>query len=175
MPGLLKITDKRVSTGANGKQFSMLAFDIGDLLALIPTEGLPLTWSVFPTGEGTEITGDFSPIGMTSVEFCSQVDEAEEGVMLSWEEMGEIAALIQQTIWGTYIGCKDAATFEGLITLYQDQWLYVDDATPAYYDAVEVAFQACDSSFWLVYARNDAVLQRIRTAFQSVETLRTWS
>ena len=168
MPGLLKISDTKRGRGSG------LAFDISDLLGLISDEGPRLTWSIFPGGEGTFITGDFSGMGMDAAEFWQKVDASETGIILPWSHLVAFAEAIQQTNDGTYIGCKDADTFTSLALLYLDEWCYVDRASPAYYEAVEIVFQAIDSSFWLVYSRNDTVVQHIRNAFHDVETLRAW-
>jgi hypothetical protein len=175
MPGLLKMTDTRSYVTDQGRDFSCLAFDIRHLLALIPEDGPRLAWSVFPMGMGTEITWDADGFqGEDAEEFCWQVDESATGMVMAWQELVALAAAVHQTVWGTYVGCQSEAAFDGLAKLHGDDWMYLHQAISAYYEAVELAFQAVDSSFWLAYTRDDAVLQRISDGFQSVKTLRQW-
>jgi hypothetical protein len=61
MAEILKISDL-----TEGK---FLAFDLHDLVALIPSEGERLTWCVFPMGESLEVSGDGFPYGLTAEEF----------------------------------------------------------------------------------------------------------
>ena len=147
MPGLLRVKDVLwQETDTIAGTLSRYSVNIRDLLALIPSEGPRLAWSVFPIGAATEITGDFAPLDLTAEDFCDQVDESDVGVFLSWNEMADVAAVINRTIWGTFIGCRDYNTFTGLISLYQDDWLYIHKAKPAFYNAVEIAFQVKPSA-----------------------------
>ena len=167
MPGILKIED------TNGLGY--LSFDIANLLALVPEEGAKWSWRLFSIGEGTEITGGRLPFSdLTVGEFAYSVDASEEGISLSWEMLNTFAATVHQTIWGTYIACQYAAYFPLLKSLYQDDWGDIDDASEEYYQLVEVAFQAIDSSYWLVYSKNDDFLQRITQTFHDVKVLRKW-
>jgi len=163
MPRLLKIRDLT--------ERGVLAFDLRDLVALIPSEGERLAWCAFPMGEPMAITGDLSPVGTTAEQFEQRVDATEAGVMLCWQELVALGGAIHQTIWGTFLGCEDPAALAGLGALFCDDWHYLDRATAALYQAVEIGLQAVDSSFWLVYAKDDAVLERIRRAFTEVEVI----
>src|SRR5580658_9964942 len=104
MPGLLKINDLH--------ERGYLAFDIADLLAFVGEDGTEWAWRLFPMGEPTFITGENKPFGELEVwEFGCQVDASEDGIPLSWEQLRVFAAAVNQTIWGTYIACKDANSF----------------------------------------------------------------
>jgi hypothetical protein len=55
--------------------------------------------------------------------------------------------------------------------MFADDSRYVDRAAPRFYTGVEVAIQAVDSSYWLLYVRDDVVRERIRAMFEDVEEI----
>ena len=178
MPGLLKIKCFQPPVVGRGQQ-AQHDFDIADLLALVENERAVWAWALFPMGERTEISGDELPDetpfgGMTVWELSAKVDDTENGIRLSWDQLRTFAKAVRQTIWGTFIACADQDAFCHLKSLYLDEWGYVDRATDEYYALTEVVFQAVDSSYWLVYAKDDLILRGIGSAFRDVETLRTW-
>lgn len=122
-------------------------------------------------GETMEITGDLSPLGTTAVEFGQQVDAAEAGVAFDWDDLNVLAGAIHQTIWGTFLGCKSSIDFAELGALFLDPYRYLDRTAPEFYHKVEIGFQAVDCSFWLVHANDNAVLERIGSAFKDVEVI----
>ena len=125
-------------------------------------------------GEATEIFGAEVPFLKKTVwELGGQVDETD-GILLTWEQISIFAKAVHQTIWGTYIACTEETSFSSLKTLYSDDWDYVDRAIEEYYRLTEVVFQAVDGCYWLVYSKDDAILNRILSAFNDVEILRTW-
>jgi hypothetical protein len=165
MAEILKISDL-----TEGK---FLAFDLHDLVALIPSEGERLTWCVFPMGESLEVSGDGFPYGLTAEEFGRRVDASGSGVPLPWEGLLALALSIHQTIWGLFLGCQKAEVFTEIGAMFDDDWRYLDRASPAFYDAIDIAFQAVDSSFWLVSAKDPTVRERIRNAFRDEEVIAT--
>jgi hypothetical protein len=166
MPGLIKISDL--------SERGALAFDIRNLLELVREEGEKLDWTMFPTDEGTDITCDLSSFGMIYGELLSRIDESGAGMSVSWDELTALAACIHQTIWGTYIGSKNAANNSIWSKSVEDVGLSLDSAPQQFYELTEIAFQAIDSSFWLVYARDWQVLQRIQNAFRDTISLKIW-
>jgi hypothetical protein len=149
----------------------VLAIDLKNLIALILSEGQRLTWRAFPMAESMEIVGDLTPLGTNAVEFEQRVDASESGVALRWDDLVTLAGCIDQTIWGMFLGCQDAAAFAGSGRWFLDDWHYLDRAARGFYASVEIGFQAVDSSYWFVYARDAAVRERIRSAFTNVEVV----
>ncbi|MES2459791.1 MAG: hypothetical protein V4671_04350 [Armatimonadota bacterium] len=143
--------------------------ELHNLTSLIQSEGKRLAWRAFPMGETMEIVGDLSPLGTTAVEFGQQVDASDAGVALDWDSLNVLAEAIHQTIWGTFLGCKSNNSFAGLGAMFLDHYRYLDRATPEFYQTIDIGFQAVDSSFWLVYAKNEAVMECIGSAFEEVE------
>ena len=164
MPGLLKINFFQSLFAASGSN-EPIEVDLPDLLAVLENEGASWVWALFPMGEQTEITGFELPedslfAGKTVWEFSAKVDERENGIMLSWDQLHTFAQAVHQTIWGTFIACADQRSLARLKPLYLDDWLYVDRAADEYYTLAEVVFQAVDGSYWLVYAKRDALVAR---------------
>jgi hypothetical protein len=124
-------------------------------------------------GEATEITGDLTPLGTTAMAFGQRVDASPAGVPLSWNDLSALADAIDYTVWGTFLGCGKRADFAGLAALFLDDYRYLDRTAPEFYETVEIAFQAVDGWFWLVYARDNALRETIRNAFDDVEVVPT--
>ena len=175
MPRIVKIEDMEMGTDYKGRAFRCLGFDIRDLLKVVPAEGQKLTWSIFPMGrEPTEVTGDLSSVGLSVEQLEKQIESSPTGMVMTSERLLVIAEAIQQTIWGLYIGCRDAADFEQIAALPPEERQFLDTACSAFYERVEIGFQAIDSSFWLAYARDDAVIERISAAFSVVTVVASW-
>src|SRR4051794_23195342 len=116
-----------------------LAFDIDDLLTFVAEVGAQWSWGLIPIGEGTEIIGERKPFGdKTVLELSGEVDASKDGILMSWEQLLVFAAAVDQTIWGTYVACRDPNSFPKLKSLYLDGWAYVDRASAEYYEVVEV-------------------------------------
>jgi hypothetical protein len=118
--------------------------DLHHLVARIPSRGERLDWCAFPMGETMEITGDLTPLGTTAVAFGRRVDAAPAGVPLSWKDLLALADAVDQTVWGTFLGCENSADFAGSAALFLDDYHYLDRAAPEFYETVEIAFQAVD-------------------------------
>ena len=137
MPAILEIRDVKAEGG--------LAFGIRELLDLVPAEGQDLWWSIFP------VYGEIDIVHHSERQYRT-VKGLQSPAIVTWEDMSCFANTVSQTIWGTYIGCRDAAAFADLTALHGGKWLYLHQATPAYYEAIDIAFQAVDGGFWFVYA-----------------------
>jgi hypothetical protein len=163
MPTVLKISD------LDGR--GVLAFDLRHLLALLPAEGAAtLHWRVIPSKRTTFLLGKLTALKPVQA-FAEEVDSSAEGVTLSWSELLELAESIHQSVRVTVIGIRADGELPSPSALFLDKRRTIDRATAAFYDAVEVAFEAMDSAYWLVYVQDDAVRERIRAAFDEVEVI----
>ena len=162
MTEVLKIEDLHNGT---------LAFDLSELLPLVEDVGPSLSWRVFPMGASTELHSYDGAISASVVELANKVDNSQDGVDISWSDLLALSNIVDQTDWGTFIACRSSSQFSGLSAHFAADWMYVDRALPAFYANVEVAFQAVDSSFWLVYLTSEDVLRRARNRFQHVEQI----
>ena len=162
MPMVLKISDY------DGR--GVLAFDLKHLLPLVDTVGADLTWHVIPGGETTWFLGQLTALNAVD-EFAKQVESSENGVELTWRELLELADSVNQTVWGTFVGVKPEVAWPRFTDMFSDDCRYVDRATSSFYDSVEIAFQAVDSSYWLAYLQDADVRERIRALFDHVKVI----
>lgn len=123
-----------------------LAPDLRDLLPLLQPEGPGLVWAVLYL----EAFGYVQPM-------YSRVEESPDGVIVTWAELCEFAAKEFQTIWGEFVGCRDRASIPEPRADGADL-----------YGPCEFVLEAIDSSYWTVYAKDDAILDRFRAAFRDV-------
>ncbi|RYG19897.1 hypothetical protein EON82_20895 [bacterium] len=156
----------------NGRESRVLAFDLRNLLPLVVEEGPSLHWAAIPIGnEGTYILGNEGARSEEAFALGEMVDADDEGVPLAWDDLVDLTDSVLQTVWGTFVGVRDPSAFAEIPQLFNGEWRYLDRGTEMFYDLVEIAFQAVDSSFWLVWAKDEAVRERIRGAFSAVETI----
>ena len=162
MPMVLKISDN------DGR--GVLAFDLKHLLPLVATVGADLSWHVIPAGEMTWLLGELKSLKAIK-EFTSKVEDSDIGVQLTWQDLGALADSINQCIWATFVGVLPETPWPGVADMFSDDCRYVDRATSSFYDSVEIAFQAVDSSYWLAYLQDADVRERIRALFDHVKVI----
>jgi len=162
VPKVLKISDY------DGR--GVLAFDLKHLLPLIATVGTDLSWYVIPAAEMTWLLGDLKSLTPIK-ELTDKVEDSEIGVQLTWQELCALADSINQCIWATFVGMLLETPWPGVADMFADDGRYIDRAAPRFYETTEIAFQAVDSSYWLVYIRDDQVRERSRAAFDDVEVI----
>jgi hypothetical protein len=162
MPTILKLSD------LDGR--GVLAFDLRHLLPLVEGVASDLVWRVLPAAETTWLLGTASAV-IPVQQFSIRVDDSKDGVDLSWIELQDLAESIHQTVCCTFIAARLGTALPDLANMFLDEWRYVDRAAVSFYEAIEIAFQAVDSSFWLVYIRKGDLRERIREAFEDVESI----
>jgi len=167
MPEVLRIRALVRAVSQTGVEGGYLAFDLRHLLALVNPEGPNLRWHAIPMGEDFFVTGNGEE-AEAAIEWCNRVDDFPEGRVTDWHSLRAMGDQIFQTIWGTFIALRPEVELPPVPSLFQDSWHYLDRATDAFYRDVEIAFQAVDSSFWLVWAKDEDVRNRIRNAFEDV-------
>jgi hypothetical protein len=150
MSGLLRIHD----TADHGP----LSFDLADLLEIISTEGPSMRWCILYLDE--VVWKQDYPL-MALEELYAKVDDSPNGLSMSWDELVEISHAIVQTIDGTYIAYREGQVVPE----------YPGDRFEDLYAASEVVFQAVDSTYWEVYARNDEVLNRYKSAYKAIDVI----
>jgi hypothetical protein len=163
MPSILKISDLDCG-GA-------LALDLRHLLPLIPAEAAAaLQWRVIPSKRTTFLLGKLTALKPVQA-FAEEVDSSAEGVTLSWRELLELAESIHQSVRVTIVGARADGELPSPSALFVDKRRTINRGTPGFYAAVEVAFQAMDCAYWLVYVRDDGVMERLRADFCEVEMI----
>ena len=151
--GLIEIADSRPSL-PRGEE---LAFDLIDLLRLVAPEGPTLAWATIDLWTQLREAAPL-PNGRRYGEFEAAIRAAPAGVRVSWDELLALAEAFQQVIDGVFVACQAGAPIPSL-----DAGL-----TPQFYAACAIVLEALDSTLWRVYARDPAVLQRIRAAFHDI-------
>jgi len=162
MPTVLKISDY------DGR--GVLAFDIKHLLPLVATIGADLNWHVIPAGETTWLLAKTTALKETQ-KFSELIEASDLGFEITWSELLELAESVTQCVWLTVIAVQSDTPWPGVNDIFSDNSRYIDRALPTFYESVEIALQAVDSSFWLVYGRDAEVREQIRTAFDDVEVI----
>jgi hypothetical protein len=155
VPGRIEIADSRPSPGLPTGE--VLAFDLLDLLRLVAPEGAALAWAVQDLW-ATLHEPALLPDGRSYLEFEAAVRSAPAGVRLGWDELVALAQAFRQVIDGIFVGCRDPAAIPSLGR----------GLTPQFYATCDLVLEASDSTLWRVYAREDAVLARLRGAFRDV-------
>lgn len=140
-------------------------FDLAGLLALISEEGPKLHWRVAANCEGMEIFFEGGARGRSEeVVFSNAVESARNGLVVSWDELVDLGTRTRQTIWGAYFGFAEPEEPD-LPMLLNGEWMTFQEGTPEFFARVTIALQAVDSSFWMIYARNEEVRARLEAAF----------
>jgi hypothetical protein len=88
--------------------------------------------------------GDVRSVWAAGWEYAEAESERPGGIQMTWDEMARLADNCLQVIDGRFTG-------------------YGDDGQPV------LQLLAVDSSYWVVWARDDQTLDRVRAAFSRVE------
>ena len=130
----------------------VLTVELKDLLACFAHEGPNLIWSI----QDLEAVGDPEKLKIDVLEIEKQAKESSQGCVLRWEELVELANALTD-VWNAWIvACSYGAPIPKAI--YKSEKV----------DQCEAVIEAVDSSCWRVYARNQAIIQRIATKFHDV-------
>jgi hypothetical protein len=130
-----------------------LAPDFSTLLALLEPEAKALQWAIHDL-EGRGEIG--TPRGHRDIE------EAVGGLQVSWEELRQIAARLED-VWDAIVA--------GCATGGQMPRLPLNDP---FFEACELVVVCFDSAFWKVYSRSESVLTRIERTFGDVRRTRSY-
>lgn len=139
--------------------------DLRDFLRVLGHDGEPLVWRLFPCGGETSYTLDGTSSWAEPWELENRIETSACGVPISWESLQSFAEALHQTIWGTFLACSCERAFDGLERLFSTAGMYIDEASPEFYERVSVAMQVVDSSHWLVYVQDERLRSRFRSAF----------
>ncbi|WP_380164011.1 hypothetical protein [Jannaschia sp. R86511] len=116
-----------------------LGFDLAQVMAVVGPQP-HLNWVL----REAEFNGDVRTVWPADWEVVQRQSDQPRGVPLDWVQMTTLAQQCQQII-------------DGRFTAYDES------------GQVQLQMQAVDSSFWVVWARDEAVLERVRGAFAGVE------
>ncbi len=110
--------------------------------------GLKLTWSILDF----EAMGDLGN-GKSILDFESEINTAEKGKILSWNELKDISLRIRQVIFMTLIGTKDSALINR------------NSIENKNYDDVEIVVNVIDGYFWEIYIKDPLFFKKFKEIF----------
>jgi hypothetical protein len=150
MPNLVRIDDL-----INGAP----AFDLKDVLCLLPPAAHMLTWRILDMSDGRGDAEKFAKLETCWPEINRKAQETADGMLVDWDTLVAYADAMLQIVDGLFVGCSKSDCLADLTEGYSDGDLYA---------RVDIAIEAVDSSFWLVYARDETFLAGIETRFHDV-------
>lgn len=145
MAGIIEIRDKTAP--------GVLTLTLRDLLAFFEDRGPHLVWSILDL----EAVGDPDKLKIELLELERKARESPHGFILKWEDLVALAESLVD-VWGTLIAASDTADSIPRLTHGTEQ-----------FEPCEVALEAFDSSFWRVYARDDAIIRKLESSFHDVD------
>jgi hypothetical protein len=153
MSNIIKISDTK-----NG----VLAFDLIDLLNLMPPVAREINWSILDLSQFLEKQDNLHVYGREFLRINVEAHSTPGGYKLSWQDLVTYAEAINQVADGVFIGCKNVEMASRVS---------FDSADEDIYSVSEFVLEAFDSSYWVIFSREDDFLNRCRTTFQDVEDL----
>jgi hypothetical protein len=118
---------------------SMREFDLSELMTTVGDHG-SLRWVL----RGAWFNGDVRAVWPAGHEYAEAESEKPDGLEMTWHEMRRLGETCQQVIDGRFTG-------------------YDLNGQPV------LQLHAFDSSYWLIWAADGAVLERVRAAFPDAE------
>lgn len=143
MSGMIRIDDK----DADG----FLGVHLPSLLDTLVDEGPRLTWVV----QHLSTSGDLGS-GKSVLDLEKESRTPPYGIVIAWRELVDLAHRFAQVQDGVFAGCTDPNKLPRI------------DALDEPHRLCEVVLEAVDSSYWEIFARDDAILSRLRRQFNSV-------
>jgi hypothetical protein len=96
-------------------------------------------------------------IGKSMPDFEKEVRESENGIIIKWEDLIELATNIDQTIDIVLIGDKNILNLKRY------------DSEEEMYSACYHVFKLIDSSYWIIHSKSDALIAGMKIGFSGVE------
>jgi len=153
MSNIIKISDTK-----NG----VLAFDLIDLLNLLPPGAQQINWSILDLSQFLENQDELHVYGRQLLRINEEAHNTPGGYKLSWQDLRLYAGAISQVADGVFVGCKDVEALSRLSYESADDDIYA---------VSEIVLEVFDSSYWIVFSRDDEFLNRCRMTFQDVKDL----
>ena len=94
---------------------------------------------------------------MPMPEFERQIAESPDGLLVTWNELCELSEKLKEVINVVIIGYKNRRDIQ---KHHNERELL---------SSCDIVIEAFDSSYWRVYAKDQAVIDRIEESFNSTE------
>jgi hypothetical protein len=118
-----------------------LGFDLQEVMAAVG-EHPDLDWIL----RNADFNCDVTPVWPDGWHWVEQHADGPRGLPITWAEMKRLGEICDQIIDGTFTGYDHVG-------------------------APRLQLAVMDSSYWILWSSDDAVLERVRTAFHGVEEI----
>lgn len=99
--------------------------------------------------------------GKSLLAFEENINNSEKGYFIKWSDLNELSNKLYDIYDIIIIGCKDK---NSLLRYEKDQEMY---------EACDIVIEMCDSSFWEVFSKDHALIDRLAGKFKEIEFLET--
>jgi len=140
----VRISDKKNNT---------VSVELPDILLEIPNGNI-FHWSILYL----YATGCVSEVQSMSA-FEENIRQAEKGLLLTWEELNDLAKKFWDLMDVTIIGCKNKC----LIQRYE--------SNQKMYEACDIVIEMIDSGYWEIFSNDERLIDHLAKKFQDVEFL----
>lgn len=144
MAGIVEITDQ--------DERGFLTVELKDLLVHFEDAGPNLVWSI----QDFEALGNPETLKTNLPELEREARESSRGFILKWEDLVTLAQSLVDVQEALIAACQDRDSIPRL------------EYNSERFEPCEIAIEVFDSSVWRVYARDDAMVQRVASSYQSV-------
>ena len=145
----MKTTGIRISDGKNG----ILCVELPDILEEIDN-GESFFWAI-PFSETVFI----SQVKDFTVNLQDKIEQTKNGIRLTWDELNSFSEDIHQSIDLLVIASKD----KDLLRSY--------DSDKQMYETCDIVIEMIDSSYWEVFSKDRALIDRLAKKFEDIEFL----
>ena len=123
------------------------------ILKIIEPIGKDMNWYILLDLEINNYTGDKFNVR----EFEQTVLDSEHGILLQWDEIMDLSDHVLQFIWLNLAGCRNKSNIPNKGP-YKEQ-----------FEKCDVAIVIFDSSFWVVFSKNENIISNLSYQFPSNE------
>ncbi len=141
----MKIKGVRISDGE-----IVLSVNLPDILKEVPNPSL-YHWSIL------ELHGMGNLVGKSVPDFEDEINDSDEGLAISWNDLNVLAAQYRQIIDMILIGSKDKTDLK---RYENDQMMY---------ETCDFVIWMFDSSFWEVFSKDESFIDRLASKFKEVK------
>jgi hypothetical protein len=126
---------------------------LSDILIEIPN-GKSLYWSILYL----EAIGRLG-VGTSMLTFENQINDSENGLIITWDDLSLLSKKFDQVIDVTIIGSKN----KSFLQRYENN--------REMYETCDIVIEMIDSSYWKVFSKDENLIKRLLAKFKQTELL----